>query len=185
VLLAGLGVGVATSFGQTELSGAVHAYANSASSWLVAPFVLGVCMATLPGAAVAGASVCLLQLVGYYVTAHERGYPAGSRIVLFWLACAVAGGPVFGAAGYVWRTAAPAVRGVGPATLAGAFVAEGLWVYLHELHYNGTTVLWLATAAVLALVLMRGLDEYRWLALTIPVGIGAEMLLTHVYNQTF
>ena len=69
VVLAGLAVGCATSFGQAYLDGALNALVNSASAWLVAPFFVGALMRTPRGALAAGLTTCALQLVGYYVTA--------------------------------------------------------------------------------------------------------------------
>jgi hypothetical protein len=83
VVAVGLDVGVATAIGQTHLDGVWNAFVNSASAWLVAAFLVGAAMRTLPGAAAAGLATCLLQLVGYYVTQHPRGYPAGGSIVAF------------------------------------------------------------------------------------------------------
>jgi hypothetical protein len=83
---AGLVVGGLTSVGQSHLGGALNAFVNSASAWLVAPFLVGAVMRTPRGAAAAGLTTCALQLVGYYATASLRGFPAGGSIVLFWTA---------------------------------------------------------------------------------------------------
>jgi Family of unknown function (DUF6518) len=48
--------------------------------------------------------------------------------------CETIGGPIFGAAGFLWRTGDAWVRGLGGTALAAAFLAEGLWVYWHTLH---------------------------------------------------
>lgn len=103
-------------------------------------------MVSRRGAAAAGLTTCGLQLVGYYVTAHVRGHSAGGAIVVFWAACAIAGGPIFGVAGHLWRTSPPRLKGLGAAVLAAAFLGEGLWSYLHELRYYATAALWIASA---------------------------------------
>lgn len=96
VVASGLVVGALTSWGQALLDPPFAAFVNSASAWLVAPFLVGICMATRRGAAAAGLSVCVLQLVGYYATAELRGFAAGaSAIVALWLVCAIVGGPVW------------------------------------------------------------------------------------------
>jgi Family of unknown function (DUF6518) len=185
VVIVGLAVGCLTSVGQTYLNGALNPFVNSASAWLVAPFALGACMATRRGAPAAGFSVCTLQLVGYYVTAQVRGFPASHAIVAFWAACALLGGPIFGVAGHLWRTGRRSTRGLGGAVLPAAFLAEGLWVYVHELHYYWSAAVWLSIGLVLALALGRGLVERRWLALTVPLGLVAEVLLSQIYAQRF
>ena len=185
-MVAGLAVGALSSIGQTYLDGTLNAFVNSASAWLVAPFAVGALMVTRRGAAVAGLSTCALQLVGYYVTAHLRGYSVGGSIVIFWVACAVAGGPVFGLAGHLWRRAEPRLRGLGMAVLAGVFLAEGLYSYLHELRYYATAALWVAIGAGLALLSSRGrVLELRWLALTVPLGVGGEIALTAILHRSF
>jgi hypothetical protein len=183
VVVVGLVVGALTSIGQTYLHGPLNAFVNSASAWLVAPFVVGATMRTRLGAAVAGLVVCLFQLLGYYATAQARGYPAAHSLIVFWTACAVVGGPVFGAAGKLWRSGP--FRGLGASVLAAAFLAEGLWVYAHELHYRATAALWLGIGAAIAAVLLRPPRELGWLALTVPVGVVAELALRGIYAQTF
>jgi hypothetical protein len=185
VLATGLAVGALTSVGQTHLSGALNAFVNSASAWLVAPFLLGRSMTTRRGAAATGLAVALAQLVGYYLTAHLRGYPAGGAIVLFWGACALVGGPLFGAGGHLWRTGKPSVSGIGATLLPASFLSEGLWVYLRELHYYATAALWIAVGTTLAITLPTGLRQRRWLALTMTLGIAGEIAIGHVYRQAF
>ena len=179
-VLAGLGVGCATSFGQAHLDGALNALVNSASAWLVAPFFVGALMRGPRGGAVAGLATCALQLVGYYATAELRGFPAGGAIVLFWLGCAVVGGPIFGLAGHHWRLRRASLAAT---VLPAAFLAEGLWIYVHELRFYATAALWFAIAAVLTLTLGR--HAVRWLALTLPVALAGEALLALVYRQAF
>jgi hypothetical protein len=185
ILTTGLAVGAMTSIGQAHLSGTLNPLVNSASAWLVAPFFIGSRMRSDRGAAAAGLAVCLLQLVGYSVTAELRGFSAGGSILVFWSACALVGGPIFGAAGRAWRARTDALRDLGAAVLPAAFLAEGLWVYVYELHYYSAAALWIAIGAVLALTLTRGLGERRWLALTVAGGLAGEALLTQIYSQTF
>jgi hypothetical protein len=143
-------------------------------------------MATPRGAAWAGATTCALQLVGYYANAHLHGLATGNAILGFWGLCAVIGGPVFGAAGHVWRSAPVRLRGLGAAVLAGAFLAEGLWSYLHELHYYSTAALWISIGAAIAILSSRSrFRELRWLLLTLPLGLLGEIVLSTVYSQSF
>lgn len=178
---AGIAVGVATSFGQTHVHGAAAAFFNSASAWLVAPFLVGAFAArSRAGAASAGLATCVLQLCAYDLTSSLRGFAVGTSINAFWAVCAVLGGPVFGLAGRLWRQG----KGVAAAVLPAAFLAEGLWVYAHRLHYTGTAVLWISIGAVLAALLCRG-RRLVWLVPAVAVGVACEIVLSHVYSQTF
>jgi Family of unknown function (DUF6518) len=123
--------------------------------------------------------------LGYYATAHVRGYPTGGAIVVFWSACALIGGPLFGAGGHLWRNGSPRVGGLGATLLPAAFLAEGLWVYLHELHYYATAVLWIGIGVTLSLLLPTGLIQRRWLPLTLILGIAGEIAISHIYRQSF
>ena len=184
-LLAGAAVGVLTSFGQSHLHRPLDALCNSASAWLVAPFAVGALMATRRGAAVAGLVTCSLQVLAYYATAHARGFGTSNALVAFWIGCAIVGGPLFGIAGQLWRTGSARVRGLGGTALPAAFAAEGLWVYHHQLHYNGTAVLWLAIAAGLLVIAAPRPRELRWLALTLPAGLVGEIVVSAVYRHSF
>ncbi|HEY3613617.1 MAG TPA: DUF6518 family protein [Gaiellales bacterium] len=184
----GLVVGALTSIGQQYLDGPLNALVNSASAWLVVAFAVGACMRTWRGAALAGACACLGELAGYYVTAHARGYSAGTAILLFWTVCALVGGPVLGAAGERWRHGTPRLQALAIATAAGAFLAEGIWTYAYELSYRRTAALWLAIAAALVLALpgrrrLRA-QSAAWLLVVLPVGLIAEAALTLAYNRS-
>lgn len=180
---AGLLVGTLTAFGQGVLSGALNALVNSVAAWLVAPWLVGRTAATARGAAVAGLTVCALQVVGYYVTDELRGYSAGSAaIVAMWVGCAVVGGPGLGVAGRFGRVGAPAVRGLGGATLAAVFLAEGAWTYAGRLGYWDTAALWWAIGGGIALATLRGVREWRWLPACVVVGLAGEALLQVVVD---
>lgn len=186
VVTAGLAVGVLTSLGQKHLSGPLNALVNSASAWLLAPFFVGSRMPSRRSAAVAGLTACALQLVGYYATSELRGFSPGGAIVVFWAACAVLGGPLLGIAGHVWHKGAASIRGLGAAALPGAFLAEGSWSYLHELHYYTTAALSFGIAIALALLLNRRRPaDLRWLPVTLTLGLAGEIMLSTVYRQSF
>jgi hypothetical protein len=179
-IAAGLAVGVLTSFGQGWLDGSAAALVNSASAWLVLPFCLGAVVGDRRTAAVAGLLGCLAQLVGYDLCSEARGFAISVSLDAFWGLAALIGGPLFGLAGHGWRSGRPAVRGLGLASLAAAFVAEGTWTYLVRLHETGTGVLWLAIGGGIALAGLRGVREWRWLALTLPVAFLAELVLSAI-----
>jgi hypothetical protein len=183
VVATGLAVGAATSFGQGRLGGATDALVNSVSAWLVAPFVVGALMATRRGAALAGLAVCVLENVGYYVTADLRGFYNGPLLIAFWVACGVVGGPLFGAGARVWRGGDRRERGLGGALIPAVFAAEGLWLYLHEQHDTARAGLWLACAAISAAVLLRRPAERRWLAPALTCALLGEVALTGVTTR--
>ena len=182
---AGLLVGCATSFGQAHLDGSLNPLVNSASAWLVVPFLVGALMRTPSAGAVAGVVCCLSQVAGYYTTAHLRGFPASRSFVVFWAVCAVVGGPVFGAGGQLWRRAPDRLAAPASMLLPAAFLAEGLWVYALELGYVGSAVLWLAIGVVLAAVLPRQWSWLRWLPVTTAIGLAGEVLLSQIHSQAF
>jgi hypothetical protein len=177
---AGLAVGVLTSFGQGVLSGAGNAFVNSASAWLVVPLAVGMLFPRARSAAWAGLICCLLQLVGYDITAVLRGFAVSTSVESFWGACALIGGPLFGIAGHLWRFGPATRRALGPSALAAAFVAEGAWNYVHTLQRPVTGALWIGIGAAIALAGLRGRQGWRWLALTLPLGLLAEIALTQI-----
>jgi hypothetical protein len=183
VVAVGLVAGALGALGQGYLDGTLEAFFNSLSTWLVAPFVVGMLAATRREAAIAGLATCAFQLAGYYVVAPIWGFESSASLVAFWFASALVGGPVFGAAGHLVRTGVP---GLGIAVLAGAFVAEGLYAYMHQQHAYLTGTLWVAIGAALALHCARGRPEQlRWLGLTVPLGHAGEAAVTTVLTRFF
>lgn len=167
----GLAVGIATFIAQGHLSGPWAALANSVSAWLVAPWLVGLLCARRRAAAAAGLACCLLQLVGYDAYAHLRGDGVDLSTDMYWALAAVAGGPVFGLAGHAWRFEPASLRGIGPAALAAAFISEGLVSFLHNLHDVSIGVLWLAIAAAIVALTLRGRRQWRWLGVAVPIGL--------------
>jgi hypothetical protein len=180
----GTAVGALSALSQAHLQGTLNALVNSTSTWLVAPFLIGALAVTRRGAAAAGVATCAAQLAGYYLVAHLRGIGTTGSLVAFWTACAVVGGPVFGIAGRQWRSASPPLRGLGSAVLAGVFIAEGLYTYVHEQHHYLTGALWIAVGLTVAVLAGRGRGEpLRWLGVTVPLGIAGEVALTEVLHR--
>ena len=173
---AGLAVGALSSIGRLRLDGTLDAFANSTSTWLVAPFLVGSLAASRRGAAAAGFATCAAQLVAYYIVDHVQEVGTTGSLVAFWTACALVGGPVFGLAGRLWRTSAEGTRRRGPR---------------RRLRRRGSLRL-LASAAPLphgravdrdrrrtrAPVQPRADPQLRWLGLTIPLGVAGEAVLT-------
>jgi hypothetical protein len=183
-VVGGLVVGALSFIGQEQLDGTLDAFANAISMWLVAPFLVGALTATRTEAAATGILTCAAQLAGYYVIASLREFDTTGSLVAFWVACAVVGGPIFGIAGHLWRVGPH--RGLGIAVLAGAFVAEGLYAYGHQLDDYVTAAVWVAIGLTFAVLATRGRPEHlRWLGLTIPLGLAGEAILATVLDRAF
>jgi hypothetical protein len=178
-------VGSLASFGQTHLEGTLNPLVNSASAWLVVPFLVGAFMRSPSSGALAGVLACSLQVVAYFVTSELRGFPASSYYVVFWMVCAIVGGPLFGAGGQLWRSGRERLAGPASTLLPAIFLAEGIWVYGTVLGYVGSTILWLAIGAALALVLTWRARALRWLPIAVSIGVAGEVLLTQVLSRPF
>ena len=182
VVAVGLVIGVLVSFGQTHLAGVFRPLVDSASAWLVAPFVLGALMRTRHGAIAAGAVCALLQLGAFAGTTALRGVVLDTDLVWFWVACAVIGGPLFGGAGQLVRRGPAAWRGLGGAALAAMFLVEGTWTDFHELHDDASGWLWVGVGLALCAALLPTPVRLRWMALTVPLALVGEVALTQIYR---
>ncbi|WP_158372819.1 DUF6518 family protein [Cellulosimicrobium cellulans] len=172
---AGLAVGALTSFGQTLLGGTWFAgLANAVSPWLVASFLVGALARRGWVAALAGLVACAGEVAGYYLAADLRGFAVGTSSVAVWAVSGVVGGPVFGWAGRLWRTAAGRWRGLGPALLVGCWLAEAVVTYAVVLRYGDDAVVFAAVSAVLVVLLGRPGGQtgalLRWLPAAAVVG---------------
>lgn len=189
VVVTGLVVGTATAVLQQHLGSPWDSLVNAASPWLVPTFALGTLWERRRAAAFAGIAIGLLELMGYYVTAAARGYPAGHGILLFWTACAIAAGPVFGVAGWSWWRGARRLRGLGASVLPASFLAEAAVAYWWRLHYLSSALLFaalgVAVFAVLGLRRREHVHVVLWCLATFPLGVVAELVLGLVYRQSF
>ncbi len=189
VSLVGLAIGALTSFLQTHLNSPWNSLVNSVTPWLLAAFVVGALSNGLVRAVEYGFLVTFLELVGYTVAASFRSYPSGLAITLFWALSAVVGGPVFGWAGMLWARGSTGRNALGAAILAGAFLAEGTEVYAIRLGDAQSAILFwslgVATVLILGLAKKNLKSATVWLAVTLPAGILAEVVLGLVYNQKY
>jgi hypothetical protein len=187
VAVTGLAVGAATSVLQKYLNQPWLSLVNSASPWLAPMFALGPLWRRPAPAAAAGLVTGLLELAGYYLTAAARGYPAGGGILAFWAACAVVGGPLLGASGWLWWRGPPRLGSLGASVLPAAFLAEAAVAYAWRLHYySSAALLAIIGIVVLGLTGRRGRQHLRaaaWLLVTFPAGAVAEVLLDLIYRQ--
>ncbi|CAA9369736.1 MAG: hypothetical protein AVDCRST_MAG47-1083 [uncultured Nocardioidaceae bacterium] len=182
VLLAlglGVAVGVLTSLLQAHLDFPWLALVNAASPWLTTAFVAGALQSRLRTAMLVGAAATALEVVAYYVTADLRGFGVSMNYVIVWSLCAVVGGPIFGAAGHVWRRVAPA--GLGAALLVAAYASEAAVVYHFRLGYSSAAWLFGGIALLLALGLGWHRNQYpalaRWLLPTFVAGAAGQAAL--------
>lgn len=124
---AGLAGGVLTLYGQRLLagSGGWFALVNSVAPWVTVAFLVGM---RAPGrwrtAAVAGAVAEAGLVLGYYLSAG--GFSFGSTSMLIWFVTGLIAGPVYGAAGALWRDRRRPVRSAALGVLGAAWVADGL-----------------------------------------------------------
>ncbi|MBO9554349.1 DUF6518 family protein [Cellulomonas sp.] len=153
--LLGVAVGVLTSFAQGWLDSPWAALANAASPWLVIAFAVGYRGRTAASAAVLGLVTCLGEVAGYYAAAAARGFGVSTGWVVFWLVCAVVGGPLFGACGRLVRVPRTWLAACAAAAPAATFLGEGIGSYWLRLGYLAEAVLFVVlglTAGALALV---------------------------------
>ena len=180
VVVVGLLVGALASYGRTDAAVSLRALLTSAALWMVAPTVLGALMRTRRGAIAAGLACALLQLAGYAGVSAVRGVSTGHEVLLAAIAVSVLAGPLYGAAGHLWRRGGPRLSGVGPAALAAAFLAEGAWRDLHELHAVAGGLLWIAIGLAIGVATLRSWCRVRWVLATVPVVLAAEIALTQL-----
>lgn len=151
-ILIGIVIGVTTSFGQAYLPEPWAALVNSASPWLLGAYAAGAVQVRRGTAVGLGFAACVAELAAYYLTTAARGYPAGESYVVFWAMCAVAGGPLFGWAGWAWRRGTGWSRVLGASLLPATFLAEAVGSYGMRLHYQSDFLLFLLLGLALLVV---------------------------------
>lgn len=175
----GVAVGVLTSLLQAHWDYPWLALVNAASPWLTTAFVAGALQSRLSTAVLVGVAATTLEVVAYYVTADLRGFGISMTYVVLWSLCAFVGGPIFGAAGYLWWRAAPA--GLGAALLVAAYASEAVVVYHFRLGYSSSAWLFGGIALLLAVGLGRHRRQYpalaRWLLPTFIAGVAGHAAL--------
>lgn len=178
----GVAVGVLTSLLQRQLDFPWLALVNAASPWLTTAFLAGALQSRMSTAVAVGVSATTLQVVAYYVTAEFRGFGVSTSYVVLWSLCAIVGGPIFGAAGHVWRRASPA--GLGGALLVAAYASEAAVAYHLRLGYDSTALLFGAIALLLSLGLGRHRRQHRalgrWLLPALLAGAAGHAALGSV-----
>ena len=131
VILFGLLVGTATSFGQTYLPGPFEQFANSFSVWLLCSFLVGYKIAGYKWAAVSGALVQLMALAGYYTTSQVRfdsGFAATSY-TLMWFVGGLTAGPAIALAGVICRRRKDKYYWAAAGCMTLLFFLEAVWMF--------------------------------------------------------
>lgn len=170
----GVLIGAATSVGQTCLNLPWLALANAASPWLLGGFIAGALQVRRNASLAAGLVACAGEVIAYFLVSAARGYGVGGGSVVFWVVCAVVGGPVFGLAGWAWWRRQGRAGSLGAAFLPGTFLGEAIGSYVLRLHYYSAGVLF-SVIGIAALVLLgwrvRRPDILLWAAVTGAAGI--------------
>jgi hypothetical protein len=128
--VAGFALGVMTQIGQSILPDPLRPVANSISPWLAVAFGVGSIARRQAPAGLAAFVSLAFALVGYYAMVWIRfGYGASNSALVLWGLAAVAGGLVFGPAGWFWRNGRGWWSAVPIGLLAAAFVADAVYIY--------------------------------------------------------
>lgn len=129
-VVAGLLTGVLTLALQAVLPEALNRLANSGAIWVTVAFAVGAIATSWRTAALAGTVTLLLAVAGYYAAAAVAGAGISTGSLLIWGGTAIVGGPVFGAAGWTWRTRRDRADALAAALLGGVYLAEGVYTLL-------------------------------------------------------
>jgi len=174
--LIGAVIGTATAIAQPHVGLPWSALVNSSSPWLLGGFAAGALSTRRGPAVAAGLCACVIEVVAYYVTAAVGTIPVGFGYTIFWTACAVAGGPVSGLAGWAWRRGTGRVRAYGAAFPPGTFLAEAVGAYGIRLHYQPAVALFLLIGVALLCLLIRHAPWPGILAWTLVFIVGGAIV---------
>jgi hypothetical protein len=128
VVVVGLVLGVLTRYAQGWLPSELGSLANSSGAWAMVAFGLAALLASAArdASAIGAITLCAL-LIGYVLGTSARGGTAGTALVLFWGAAALAAGPAVGIAGYWANTGDGARRAIAIGVISGILVGEGIY----------------------------------------------------------
>jgi Family of unknown function (DUF6518) len=147
--LIGALIGAGTALVEPHVGAPWAALVNSSSPWLLGGFIAGALHHRRNPAALAGLATLLVEVGAYFAAADTLHIMVLHDYDLFWTACALAGGPVSGCAGWAWRWGSHRAHGFGAAFLPGSFIAEAFGAYGLRLHYGPGLTMFLFIGAVL------------------------------------
>jgi hypothetical protein len=180
----GSAIGTLTSFGQAHLELPWLALVNSASPWLLGSFAAGALQPSHSRGVLAGLGACVLEVVAYYIVTAARGYGVSQSEIIFWVVCALVGGPLFGWSGWAWRSGPERVGPWGGALLAATWLAEGIGSYQLRLGYHSAAILFLLIGfTLLVVVVLASQSLRRRLAATAGITVLAGLVGIIIYWQ--
>lgn len=127
---AGLVLGMLTAYGQGWLPHSVGSLANSAGSWSLAAFLLGLLAPGRISGVLCGFATLAGLLVGYVVTDELRGY-AATGLLVFWGVASVVAGPMLGLGAQWLRRSRRSLAALGAGAMSGVLVGEGVYGLLY------------------------------------------------------
>lgn len=129
----GILIGILTVLGQAYLNGNFNSIANSGTVWLLPAFFISSVNNKMRNSIFAGTASLFGMVIGYYgfeAIRNQHSFSVGYHMII-WLFCAVIGGIIFGAAGYLWRHKEQKFHSLGSALLSGIFLVDGLNMFIH------------------------------------------------------
>jgi len=138
-IITGIIVGILTVIGQKYLSGNLNFLVNSASMWLIPAFFIPYFLKTdSKDSIIISMSTLIFCVLGYYIfeaIIHNHTFEF-SRIVIFWLMCAIAGGIVFGLGANYSRTQNGKLKLLSMNLLPAVFLSEPLYKLINISAYS-------------------------------------------------
>lgn len=182
-LMAGAILGVLSRLGDHLLSDAFKDLADVGGLWLVTAFAVGATVSTAGQGAITGTLTLLTAVSTYYLSTYMLDEPiTGARTIPRlgfvgpWIVAALVGGPIFGGAGFLWRTWQGWLRVVAVALVSGFLTAESVLWLLRGTSMMSVSGAELVCAAVLPWLMLR--PGERLMAVGLASGFGLVALAT-------
>lgn len=180
-----------------HLAEPVSSLANVGWPWLVIAFAIGAIARRPVAGAFLGAAALLVAVGTYYMAMWSADYGMSRSDIIsiglpgfvrFWLILAVLAGPIFGAAGGLWRTSTGWMRPASVALLSGAVLGETGAEIVLSLNYDEVAQFGaVAIAVILPSVLVSGIQRLQavaWLIGFGVVGLVAVLMLVQILRST-
>jgi hypothetical protein len=183
-LVAGLGVGVATSYLQGVLPGSWNRLANSGSVWIVLAFAVAVRVARNRSEAVGAGLFGLLGAVaGYYAVASPvRGIATTWSERLLWTMAALLIGPPAGLAADLWSRGSRLPRLIAGLAMCGVVVGEALHAIARISSADSAGWVEFLVGVVAAAVLCRDVRDVRDALVAGGTGLAVTLIVFAAYG---